>query len=261
MIKTELLPALSRIASEAGALIMGVYARDFEVEFKGDDSPLTQADLLAHRHIVEALQALTPDVPVISEESADIAADERLRWPRLWLVDPLDGTREFIKKNGEFTVNIALIEEGWPTMGVVHAPAQQRTWAAAQGLGAWVEDAQGRSAIRTLAAPSPLRVAASRSHLDDTTRAAMQRMGDTESVGVGSSLKFCLLAEGRIDVYPRFAPTMEWDTAAGQCLVEQAGGVVLELDGSRKRYNQRDTLLNGHFIALGDAGLSWRSWL
>ena len=246
----------------AGAAILDVYAQEFPVEFKADDSPLTQADLAAHRIIVAGLRALAPDIPVLSEEDADIPWSVRRTWNRHWLVDPLDGTREFVKKNGEFTVNIALIEDGRPVLGVVYAPVFDYLLHAESGAGAFLRQAGGDvPAVTARPAASPLRVAASRSHLDPRTAAALERMGDTERHGLGSSLKFCRIAEGRIDVYPRFGPTSEWDTAAAQCVLEAAGGVVLRLDGTPLDYNRKENILNPDFIALGDATLPWRDWL
>ena len=254
--------ACIELAREAGAAIMQIYAQDFAVESKSDDSPLTAADLASHRIICAGLSALAPEVPVLSEESADIAWDERRRWSSYWLVDPLDGTREFVKKNGEFTVNIALIDDGAPVLGVVYAPALNYLAHAERGVGAFVRDGSADVALMTQQpAPTPLRVAASRSHLDARTAAALEKMGATERIGMGSSLKFCRIAEGRIDVYPRFGPTSEWDTAAGQCVVEAAGGAVLRLDGTVLRYNSKESLLNPDFIVLGDTNLSWRGWL
>lgn len=250
------------LAREAGDAILAVYARDFSVETKDDQSPLTQADLASHRIIVDGLRRLAPDIPVLSEEDADIAWDVRRQWPRHWLVDPLDGTREFVKKNGEFTVNIALIEEGRPVLGVVFAPVTDYLLHAEAGVGAFLRDRGRDLPLQTRRpATSPLRVAASRSHLDERTAAALARMGDTERHGLGSSLKFCRIAEGSIDVYPRFGPTSEWDTAAAQCVLEAAGGAVLRLDGTPLDYNRKENILNPHFIALGDTSLPWREWL
>ncbi|TDK21698.1 3'(2'),5'-bisphosphate nucleotidase [Luteimonas aestuarii] len=251
------------IARDAAAAILRVYESDFDVERKADASPLTEADLASHRCIVSGLAALTPDIPVLSEESAHaIAASERRGWRRLWVVDPLDGTREFVKRNGEFCINIALVEDGAPVFGLILAPVGGALWHGAPGVGAWRRDGDDERAIAArVPATSPLRVAASRSHLDPRTAALMQRIGDTQAVGMGSALKFCLLAEGGMDVYPRFAPTSEWDTAAGQAIVVAAGGAVLDPQGRPLRYNQRDTLLNGDFIALGDASLPWTTWL
>jgi 3'(2'), 5'-bisphosphate nucleotidase len=255
--------AVIALAGEAAAAILEVYAGDFAVTCKDDASPLTAADLAAHRVIVAGLGQLTPGVPVLSEESADtIDTATRRAWQRYWLVDPLDGTREFVRRNGEFTVNIALVEDGAPVFGVVHAPVAARCWHGIPGTGAWCRDSGGERAItvRRPAVP-PLRVAASRSHRDARTDALLARLGAHEPLALGSSLKFCRLAEGGLDAYPRFGPTSEWDTAAGQAVVEGAGGAVLALDGRPLAYNRRDTLLNGPFMALGDTSLPWRDWL
>ncbi|MEZ5439791.1 MAG: 3'(2'),5'-bisphosphate nucleotidase CysQ [Lysobacteraceae bacterium] len=255
--------AIIDIAHQAGEAIMAVYRRDdFDIETKGDNSPLTAADLAANRVIVDGLRALTPDIPILSEEGKEIAWDARRGWTRFWLVDPLDGTREFIKRNGEFTANIALIENAEPTLGVVHAPALDYTIWGQRGVGAALREGNEDIGVQTRRpAIAPLRVAASRSHLDDKTAAAIARMGDTERRGMGSSLKFCKIAEGGTDVYLRFGPTSEWDTAAGQCVLEAAGGVVLGMDGQPFRYGRKESLLNPEFLALGDADLPWRDWL
>lgn len=249
------------IACDAGAAIMRVYAQDFSVETKADNSPVTAADLAAHRIISAGLAALTPQIPVLSEEAADIPWSTRRTWTRWWLVDPLDGTREFIKKNGEFTVNIALIDAGVPVLGVVYAPALDYMVSAERGVGAWMRsDGVDVPLASARPAPAPLRVAASRSHLDERTRRVLERIGDHERLGLGSSLKFCRIAEGRADVYPRFGPTSEWDTAAGQAVLDAAGGCVLGLDGQPFRYNRGESLLNPDFIALGDPDLPWQDW-
>ena len=251
-----------QLAREAGAAIMRIYVEDFSVEHKDDQSPLTAADMAAHHLIVAGLNQLTPAIPVLSEESASVAWDERQTWRRYWLVDPLDGTREFVKKNGEFTVNIALIEDGIPVLGAVYAPALDELLYGIRGVGAFVCDGITRVPVATRRpAAAPLHVAASRSHLDLRTAAAIERMGEVSLLGMGSSLKFCRMAEARLDVYPRFAPTSEWDTAAGQCVLEAAGGVVLTLDGKALAYNSKDSLLNPDFLALGDPDLPWRDWL
>lgn len=252
------------IARQAAAAILEVYAGKFEVERKDDASPVTDADMAAHHIIVDRLGALTPEIPVLSEECADeVAAEERLRWRRLWLVDPLDGTREFVKRNGEFSVNIALIEDGVATFGVIQQPVTGTLWFGAPGRGAWMREGARERALHAgrRSDGGPLRVAASRSHRDGRTEALMARIGDIEPVALGSSLKFCWLAEGRMDVYPRFGPTSEWDTAAGQAVLEGAGGIVVDPRGRPFRYNQRETILNGDFIALGDPSLPWQEWL
>ncbi|MGB3391834.1 MAG: 3'(2'),5'-bisphosphate nucleotidase CysQ [Stenotrophomonas sp.] len=251
------------IAHDAGAAIMQVYADGFDIERKADDSPVTTADLAAHRLIVQGLSRLTPQLPVLSEESAQLPWTTRRQWREYWLVDPLDGTREFIKRNGEFSVNIALIRDGVAVFGVVQAPVTGVVWHAQRGEGAWRREGAREEAIYTRVPPTPpLRVAASRSHRDARTEALLARMGEIELVAQGSSLKFCRIAEGSLDVYPRLGPTSEWDTAAGQCVLEVAGGVLLAADsGEPFRYNQRPRLLNGDFVAFGDASLPWRDWL
>jgi 3'(2'), 5'-bisphosphate nucleotidase len=259
---------LVALARRAGEAILAVYARDFGVEAKADRSPLTEADLASHRVLVAGLGALAPGIPVLSEESPASEVAGRRRWRRLWLIDPLDGTREFVKKNGEFCVCIALVEDGVPVLGVVHAPVGDTGWSALAGEGVWKHGPEGREqrlAPRPASVTPPtlagLRVAASRSHLDVRTAALLERLPGAERVALGSALKFGLLAEGRLDLYPRFGPTSEWDTAAGQCLVEAMGGAVLDLEGRPLRYNQRDTLINGDFLALSDPRLPWESLL
>ncbi|MBD9367397.1 3'(2'),5'-bisphosphate nucleotidase CysQ [Xanthomonas sp. XNM01] len=251
------------IAREAGAAIMDVYNGSFDVAHKADASPLTAADLAAHRVIVEALERLTPDLPVLSEESAHVPWETRRHWSAYWLVDPLDGTREFIRRNGEFSVNIALIDQGAPALGVVQAPVSGLVWHAVRGEHAYRRDGYRDDPLRVRApATAPLRVAASRSHRDARTTQVLERMGAIDEVALGSSLKFCRIAEGGLDVYPRFGPTSEWDTAAAQCVLQAAGGAVLSADtGKAFRYNRRESLLNGDFIALGDTELPWRAWL
>ncbi|MGH8055215.1 MAG: 3'(2'),5'-bisphosphate nucleotidase CysQ [Stenotrophomonas sp.] len=251
------------IAEQAGAAIMQVYAHGFDIEQKADDSPVTTADLAAHRLIVQGLTQLTPDIPVLSEESAHVAWETRRQWQRYWLVDPLDGTREFIKRNGEFSVNIALIDGGVSVFGVVQAPVTGVIWHAERGAKAYRREGAQQNAINTRVPPvAPLRVAASRSHRGERTQTLLARMGEIEVIAQGSSLKFCRIAEGTLDVYPRLGPTSEWDTAAGQCVLEAAGGVVLAADsGLPFQYNQRPRLLNGDFVALGDATLPWRDWV
>lgn len=252
------------LAHAAAQTILAVYATRFDVVHKQDASPVTEADIAAHACIEQGLQRLTPDIPVLSEESAHLVSlDMRRQWRRFWLVDPLDGTREFVKRNGEFTVNIALIEDGVAVYGVIQQPTTDATWHGGAAMGAWHRasaDARDVPLHARQPATPPLRVAASRSHRDARTEAFLRALGESEPAGCGSSLKFCRIAQGAIDVYPRFGPTSEWDTAAGQAIVEGAGGCVIDPHGRPLRYNQRDTLLNGDFIALGDPELSWRDW-
>ena len=258
----RLLDEVRRIAAAATARILRVYHSAFEVGRKADESPLTEADLAAHRTILEGLRGLTPAIPVLSEESADVDYATRSGWTRYWLVDPLDGTKDFVKRNGEFTVNIALIDHHEPVLGVVAVPVTGVAYAAARGLGARRYDANGASALRARApAARPWRVAASRSHADRRTEAFIRNLGPTERVSIGSSLKFCLLAEGEIDIYARFGPTCEWDTAAAQVVVEQAGGRVTDVGLDPLRYNTRESFLNPYFLAFGDPTVDWLEFL
>jgi 3'(2'), 5'-bisphosphate nucleotidase len=246
-----LLPGVISLAREAGEAILKVYAEvDPAVEYKRDSSPLTQADLVSHHIIVEGLTRISPDWPVLSEESREIPFDQRRRWSRFWLVDPLDGTKEFLKRNGEFTVNIALIEDGAPILGVVYAPAIHKMYYGARGAGSFKEEGGIKSPIHTATANAgTVRVVMSRSH--GSGEESLERFtggAPCEFVSMGSSLKFCLVAEGSADIYPRTGPTMEWDTAAAQCVVEQAGGTVKDLDGNAMVYN-KPVLLNPGFVA------------
>src|ERR1700722_15786931 len=252
------LPALAQalmpIVARAGAAIMRVYDAGFTVQHKEDNSPLTLADLESQRVILEGLAALTPDIPILSEESAQAPWSERQTWRELWVVDPLDGTREFVKRNGEFTVNIALVIEHEPVLGVVAAPAQGLTFWGAAGVGAFSHHrGAAQIPIQVSAPQQPLRVVGSRSHASAETAAYLRGLGPHVLAGIGSSLKFCLIAEGKADLYPRFGPTSEWDTAAGQALLEAAGGHVTRLDGHRLRYNCRDSVINGDFLAYSHA--------
>ena len=244
------------IAERAGAAIMRIYDAGFTVQHKDDDSPLTQADLESQRLILEGLKRLTPDIPILSEESAAAPWDARQSWRELWVVDPLDGTREFIKRNGEFTVNIALVVDHEPKLGLVAAPAQGITFWGIAGVGAFSRPHGGEAhRIQTTAPQQPLRVVGSRSHPSPQTAAYLARLGPHVISAVGSSLKFCLLAEGKADLYPRFGATSEWDTAAGQAVLEAAGGHVTRIDGHPMRYNCRESLINGDFVAFSDPGV------
>jgi 3'(2'), 5'-bisphosphate nucleotidase len=246
----SLAQALMPTVERAGAAIMQVYGGGFAVQHKDDSSPLTAADLESQRIIIEGLKVITPHVPVLSEESAAAPWDERRTWRELWVVDPLDGTREFVKRNGEFTINIALVVEHEPVLGVVAAPAQGLVFWGARGVGAFSQR-QGAPArrINTVPPHHPLRVVGSRSHASAQTASYLSRLGPHIMTGVGSSLKFCLLAEGKAELYPRFGATSEWDTAAGQAVLEAAGGHVTRMDGHRLRYNCRDSVINGDFVA------------
>lgn len=252
----ELLPQVVEIARQAGEAIMRLYAEvNPSVQYKENNSPLTQADLASHHVIDEGLRRVAPQWPILSEESKEIPFEQRGGWRRFWLVDPLDGTKEFLKRNGEFTVNIALMEDGHPILGVVYAPAIEKMYFAARGAGAWKAEAGSVAAIRIgRAQHGRTRVVTSRSHasLEDNLDAFTGGDRDCEFVTMGSSLKFCLVAEGAADIYPRTGPTMEWDTAAAQCVVEQAGGTVIDLKGQPMLYN-KEVLLNPGFVVRGEA--------
>jgi 3'(2'), 5'-bisphosphate nucleotidase len=244
------------IAFAAGAEIMGVYAKDFDVEIKGDNSPLTEADRKANAVILQGLQALYPNIPYISEEVKATPYEERKNWTRFWLIDPLDGTKEFIKKNGEFTVNIALIENGEPVLGVVYAPALNEGYAGAKGLGAYKYDATGKleaiSNTEHYSSKSKIIVVGSRSHETPETIAFVEQLKaggkEIEFVATGSSLKLCLVAEGKADVYPRFGPTMEWDTAAAHAVALYAGKNVVNSETGKPLQYNKENLLNPYFI-------------
>ena len=255
---------INQIAREAGRAILEIYGQEaFEVNEKEDQSPLTQADMASHHLITRELELLTPEIPVLSEESAFIPWEERRRWDRYWLIDPLDGTREFVKRNGEFTVNIALIEDHRPVLGVVHAPVPDITWYGDREHGAWRQegsDEPQRISV-TERAQSPLRVAGSRSHAGDSLRAFLEKVGDHEIVSMGSSLKLCLVAEGKADIYPRLGPTSEWDTAAAQAVVTAAGGQVTDTDMQPLTYNRKESLLNPFFLVFGDSSIDWAGYL
>lgn len=262
-INLELARKVVAISREAGELIMDFYSGSFTVTQKSDDSPLTQADLAAHKHISAALQALTPEIPVLSEEAANIPWDVRRSWKRYWLVDPLDGTREFVKRHDDFTVNIALIEDGEPVLGVVHVPVFNVSYFAARGAGAHELTAGGERRLHVrVPVPKVPCFVVSRSHRDATLDALLAKFPAHEAKSRGSALKICLVAAGEADLYPRSGPTSEWDTAAGHCVVNEAGGKILKLpELTPLRYNQKDSLLNPGFLVIGDPQYGWESYL
>ncbi|MEB6536037.1 3'(2'),5'-bisphosphate nucleotidase CysQ [Pantoea stewartii] len=242
-----MLEQISQLAREAGDAIMQVYNGPVpaDVSHKADDSPVTAADLAAHDVIVKGLKQLTPDIPVLSEEDPP-GWEVRQHWQRYWLVDPLDGTKEFIKRNGEFTVNIALIEQGKPIMGVVYAPALGVMYSATEGK-AWKEEGGEKQPIHVLDARPPL-VVVSRSHNDDDEmKEYLKQLGEHQTVATGSSLKFCLVAEGKAQLYPRFGPTNIWDTGAGHAVAVAAGAHVYDWQGRTLDYAPRESFLNPGF--------------
>ena len=258
--------ALIDIATAAGREILDVYQTAFDVATKDDASPLTEADLRAHRVIVDGLRELTPEVPVISEEAEPPPFEERRHWQRYWLVDPLDGTKEFVSRNGEFTVNIALIEVGEPVLGVVGVPVRGHIYVGDCQAGETfrVSDV-GREPLRTRAMePGPITVVASRRHGSGRLATYLDTLGRSFEIvrrPVGSSLKFCLLAEGKADFYPRLGPTSEWDIAAAHAVLQGAGGAVMQTDGSPLRYNAKESFLNPDFVAVGDPEYGWSNHL
>ena len=260
LIQTAIIAAI-----EAGKAIIEIYNTGFDIELKEDNSPLTTADKKAHKIISEYL--IDTGIPILSEEGKHLAHEERKQWHQFWLVDPLDGTKEFIKKNGEFTVNIAFIEDGKTVAGVIYVPVTDILYVGLKDEGAFkLDDTFGfdgsvEQLIKTAVklpenkADDEYIVVASRSHLNSETALFLEKIKKSHPnikiVSKGSSLKLCLVAEGKADVYPRFAPTMEWDTGAGQCIVEQAGGAVLHLSEKKPLYYNKKDLSNPDFICVG----------
>jgi 3'(2'), 5'-bisphosphate nucleotidase len=273
MLNLQLLNAVNEIAIAAGCEILDVYNSDqaIEVSTKQDDSPLTDADRRAHRLIVDRLSRLTPDIPLLSEESDAIDYALRKSWQRYWLIDPLDGTKEFINRNGEFTVNIALIENGQSVAGVVHVPVTGISYFGGIGLKAWKQDCNQAGSEAQAIASRPMqdniavRIVASRRHLGQQLDALVVKIekhfGEATLLNMGSSLKMCLLAEGSADIYPRMAPTSEWDTAAAHGILSAAGGEIVDLRFQPLRYNSKPELLNPYFIALADPLYPWQELL
>ena len=258
----QYLDAVEQIAIDAGRRILDVYDQEFDVSDKEDGSPLTEADHASHKLIVKELNKLTADIPVLSEESEFIPYDKRKDWDEFWLVDPLDGTKEFIKRNGEFTVNIALIVKGQPVLGVVYVPVTGICYKACKGEGAYkVDGKSGQKPIKVRAFDDgkPI-IVASRSHASDTLETYLQNMGEHDIVSMGSSLKFCLVAQGTADVYPRLGPTSEWDVAAAHCIVEAAGGRITNLAGGPLQYN-KPNILNPKFMVSGAGDHDWLQYL
>jgi 3'(2'), 5'-bisphosphate nucleotidase len=266
----DVLSSMMAISREAGAAIMNIYGEDdFGVDLKDDNSPVTRADLAAHRIIVDGLEKLAPDIPILSEESEEIDYDIRSKWKRYFLVDPLDGTKEFINRNGEFTVNIALINDGIPVIGVVFVPVEDILYVGTQidaPRAYLIISGQAREIkSRAVDAGQPLTLVASRRHGGEAMTSFVANLTphfpEIETTNMGSSLKLCLVASGDADIYPRLAPTSEWDTAAAQAVVEAAGGAVLDLSLQPLRYNMKADILNPHFLVLGDTSFDWSAIL
>lgn len=245
----HLVSQINDIAVAAGQEILEIYQRDFKVDMKDDNSPVTEADVAANDIIIASLRTITPDIPILSEEGSSIPWDERKHWQTFWLVDPLDGTKEFIKRNGEFTVNIALIHNQQPILGVVYAPVLDKLYYTTT-QGAFLLHAGETTQLTALAIPDdePVKVVGSRSHASPEMALYLARYKDTDIIPVGSSLKFCLIAEGSAHCYPRLGPTCWWDTGAGHAVACAAGAKVVQLDGSPLLYNHQESVLNPFFV-------------
>lgn len=252
------------IAKLAGKELLQIYKQhtNHNVKIKADNSPQTVADLRANELITQELNKLAPDIPVLSEE-VDVPYEERRKWPLYWLIDPLDGTQEFIDRTGEFCVNIALIEKHKVVLGVVYAPMRRLCYFAAVGKGAFKEGADGnieQIKTRTIA-DSTIKVLASRNIGVESIRPFLQQIEDYELTYYAGALKLCFIAEGSADVFPRLGSNYEWDTAAGQCIVEQAGGSVVDLEFQPLQYNTKDDLHNPYFMVVGDLSYNWQKYL
>jgi 3'(2'), 5'-bisphosphate nucleotidase len=247
------------IRRRAGLTTLEWYDGDMGITQKSDESPLTKADLASHHLIHDELTRSWPDIPVLSEESAEIPWETRRAWQQYWLVDPLDGTKEFINRNGEFTVNIALIQNHQPVMGIVHVPVTDTSYFGALDTGAWCQHGSANAAAIRVRRPAadPAVIVGSRSHANPELTSQLSKLGAHELISMGSSLKFCRVAEGLADFYPRVGPTSEWDTAAAQAVVEAAGGQVVKIDGSPLAYNRKEIYLNPHFFVIGDPAKNW----
>jgi 3'(2'), 5'-bisphosphate nucleotidase len=262
---TGLVNSIVGIAADAGLKILELYdSADLGVSSKHDNTPLTEADLAANHVIIDKLIQIEPSYPILTEESCAVSFDERHEWNRYWLVDPLDGTREFIKHSGEFSVNIALIDNGASILGVVHAPVLNVTYWACRGFGAWKREAGKPPVSIKVRTASDSCVTVARSSAPLTAgplQRFLNRLGQYKIVSMGSALKSCLVAEGSADLYAKLGPTCEWDTGAAQCIVEEAGGHVTDTDMNDLRYNTKDSLLNPHFFVFGAGDRNWSEYL
>jgi 3'(2'), 5'-bisphosphate nucleotidase len=250
----KLIYKLIAIAKEAGEAILEVYNSDFDYQMKEDSSPLTKADTISHNIISKKLKELTPEIPILSEEDSDIPFEIRSKWIKYWLIDPLDGTKEFIKKNGEFTVNIALIENCRPILGVIFMPVSSETFWGSKGNGSFY--IKNNKIVQMNVTKDKnndfLKIATSRSHPSNDLDNFLKRFSRYEIIKAGSSIKFCLVALGKADIYPRLSPTCEWDIAAGHAIAENAGATLINIDGSEVLYNRKESYLNNSFFVFND---------
>jgi len=261
----KLMDAVCGIAAEAGEKIMHIYQQDFSVMEKEDQSPLTEADMASHYHIIERLADISP-YPILSEESAKLPFSERAQWDSYWLIDPLDGTKQFVQGTDEFCVCIALIHHHQPILGVIYLPVSQESYYACQGQGAFkatpeLDPIKIPTQLEASSASSSMRIAVSRSHSKGETQRFLENLGEHQLRISGSAIKACWVAEGKADLYPRLWPTSEWDTAAAQCILEQAGGELTTLDGKAMRYNTKDDLTNPYFFASAKRDMNWSKYL
>ncbi len=259
----KLVNSVKDLAKKAGKCILDIYDNHFNIVEKSDQSPLTTADLASHKTIREGLSQLALQFPILSEEGESVPYPIRTQWTTYWLVDPLDGTREFIKGNGEFTVNIALIHKHDPMLGVVHVPVTGQTYSACRGQGAFREDPEKcaeRIKVRSIKTDCPI-IMGSRSHARKSLNTFLGKVGHYTLITKGSILKACLVAEGTADLYPRFGTTSEWDTAAAQCIVEEAGGSMTDFKMNKLRYNTKKSLDNPPFLAVGNHSYDWSVYL
>ena len=254
----QLIFSTIEIAKEAGEAISQIYNSDFDYQIKKDLSPITAADRLSHKIITERLKILTPEIPILSEENCNIPFKVRSQWADYWLIDPLDGTKEFINNNGEFTVNIALIENNTPILGIIHIPISHETYWGSKNKGSFYLNANDDEVNISVSNnhQNPIRIVASRSHPSEMLNYVLEKIINYEIIKIGSSIKFCHIASGQADCYPRFGPTSEWDTAAGEAIVRYAGGHMVTLNGNLMQYNAKKDYLNPNFIVSSDKIIS-----
>ncbi|EDP45878.1 3'(2'),5'-bisphosphate nucleotidase CysQ [Rickettsiella grylli] len=258
-----LLNEVISLAKKVGNLVLTLYQSDFSAEYKKDHSPITVADLASHECICQELKRLTPDIPIISEESGSISYQKNQVWDKYWLVDPLDGTKEFLEKNDEFTINIALIEQNKPSLGVIFVPCKNICYFAHKRLGAYKQVGQTQPQVirsRILNAKEPITAVVSRRHGRERIKKFLTQFARLNLLSCGSALKFCWLAEGLADVYPRFSPTFAWDIAAGHCILTEAGGFIIDDIGKELEYNPF-VLQRSGFLAVADKQYAWLNYL
>ena len=252
MLNEDLIKHLLKISIEAGNAILEIYDSNFSFDMKGDESPITKADIISHEIISKSLRKITPKIPVLSEESSNIQFNKRSKWETYWLIDPLDGTKEFIKKNGEFTTNIALIESNTPIFGMIHSPVLDETYWGFHNTGSYMlkgNNYLNAKKIKVTEKKCDLTIVTSSSHPSKKLNIFLDQIGNYNKIEIGSSLKFCLIAKGEADFYPRFGPTAEWDTAAGEAILRYAGGHIATFNGDPLKYNKGSSFLNPYFVA------------